>query len=57
MQNPILLLSTRKNEPIKTNEMLEMFDEFDKDNSGTITWDELHDALVAKGVPIEVIEV
>ncbi len=36
--------------------MLEMFDEFDKDNSGTITWDELHDALVAKWVPIEVIE-
>ncbi len=47
----------RQNEPISDCDFLDMFDEFDKDHSGTLTWEELKEGLLGRGVPIESIEV
>ena len=37
--------------------MLEIFDEFDADAKGSVTWDELREGLLERGIPIELIEV
>ena len=47
----------RSNEPISDEDFMEMFDEFDADHNGLLTWDELKTGLVARGLPMSTIRV
>jgi 3-phosphoglycerate kinase/Ca2+-binding EF-hand superfamily protein len=44
------------NEPISDRDMFGVFDDLDTDNSGTLTWHELREGLLLRGVPYSVIK-
>ena len=48
---------SRSNEPISDMDMFGVFDDLDTDNSGTLTWHELREGLLLRGVPYSVIKV
>lgn len=47
----------RSDEPISDMDMFGIFDELDKDHSQTVTWHELREGLLERGVPYGVIKV